>query len=110
MSKPPEILPGRDAQRVGDSHSSDAQLAFENILQGFYRQFHEQKGLGNEVVAAAERGAGAALEVGQAGDEDNRSSGVSGEGAQFLAQFKTVHPGHIDVEKDEVELVFGKHV
>src|SRR5439155_18507874 len=100
----------RHARNEGGSATSAGQLAFENIVQGFDRQFHEQKGLGDEVVAATQCGAGAALEVGQPGDKHDGRFGVSGQGAQFGAQFKAVHARHIDIEKDEVEQIFGKHI
>ena len=57
---------------LAGSRPANAQLAFENIAQGLDRQFHEQKRLGNEVVAAAQRRAGAAFEVGQSRYEYHR--------------------------------------
>ena len=79
-------------------------------IEGLDGEFDEEKRLGDEVVAAAHGGVGAALEISEAGDEDDRGLFVTVETAQLGAEFKSVHARHIDVQEDEVEIFFGKEV
>src|SRR5881394_3978023 len=93
LSKPAAGSTGRRGWRGGISRAYDFALTPENVSQGFNRQFHEQKRLGDEVAAPAQGGTGAALEVGQPGDKHDRRPGVAGQGAQFGAEIESIHAG-----------------
>ena len=70
----------------------------------------KRKGLGDEIVAAAHGGVGAAFEISEAGDEDDGGGFVALEGAKLGAKFEAVHAGHVHVQKDEVPLALGEEV
>src|ERR1035438_9687121 len=78
--------------------------------EGLDGELNKKKGLRDEVVAAGHHGTGAAVEVGKDGDKDDGGFFVAGQGAQFGAEFKAGHAGHVHVQKDEVERVFGKEL
>src|SRR5450756_592238 len=84
--------------------------AAHDVHERFDGEFDEQKGLGDEIVSAAHGGTGAALEIVQAGDEDDGRFGVAGQRAEFAAQFEAGHVGHVHVEKNQIEFLFRKQL
>src|SRR3954470_17314296 len=64
------------------------QASAEEVHQRFYGEFHKQERLGDEIVAAAHGRIGAAFEVVEAGNKDNRSLFVRSQAAEFGAKFE----------------------
>src|SRR5438309_1050679 len=63
----------------------------QHVDEGFDSQLDERKGFADEIVRAGHGGIGARLEIVQSGDKDHRGLAVVGQGAEFGAQFKTIH-------------------
>ena len=82
----------------------------QDVQEGFHGQFDKEKRLGDEIVAAAHGGAGAAFETGESGDEDNGSFFVKWQGPQFGAELKPGHARHINIKEDEVEFVLTDQI
>ena len=83
-------------------------MLLEHTAQSFDGQLHQEKGLGDEIATAAQHGTGAALEVGEAGDENHGSGPIGCQEAQLVTQFKAVQRGHLDVQEDEAEVIFAE--
>ena len=94
------------APKLAQGGFSSVEFAAEDVEECFDGQFHEEERFGDEIVAAAHGGIGAAFEVVEAGDKDDGRFFVSGQGAHFCAELKAVHAGHVDVEKDQIEMFF----
>src|SRR5207249_3250692 len=75
-SKPGTRLAASSGRGGSISGAVEIQLAAQDMGQGLDRQFHEQKRLGDEIVAATQGGTGAALEIRQSGHKQRRRFGL----------------------------------
>src|SRR5580693_9067734 len=105
-----KILRVHRNNRCCEWESFRGEAAAHEIDEGLDGEFHEEEGLGDEIVAAAHGGIGAAFEIGKTGDENNGGGFVALEGTELGAKLKAVHARHVHVEKDEVPLALGKKV
>ena len=60
----------------------------------------------DQVATAAHKCSGPRLEIRVDGDVNDGSLAVRGDGAQAFAQLKTIHPGHFDIQQDQVVRLF----
>src|ERR1035438_4618249 len=93
---------------AGVSSLNRLQLPAQNMDEGLDGEFDEEKRFGDEIIAAGHGGAGAVVEVAQSGDEDDGGLFMGGQGAEFGAEFKAAHAGHVHVQKDKVKRLFGQ--
>ena len=72
----------------------------KHVRQRLDRQFDEHERLGDQVRAAAQARFRAALEISEARHEDHRRRPVQRRRANARAQFESVHPRHLHIEKE----------